>query len=66
MIEYYLPALIKLCNLAAAVKLMANIRDLLVRNMGPDFLLSLWKFFFGGIVWLQSALPDRYQRSASK
>jgi len=65
MIEYYLPALLKLCRLAEAVRLLASIRDLLVRNIGPDF-YSLMEVFFCGITWLKSALPDRYQGSASK
>jgi len=36
MIEYYLPAFLKLCKLAAAVKLLARIWEVLVRNIGPD------------------------------
>jgi hypothetical protein len=46
MIEHYLPALLKVCKLAAAVKLLASIWELLVRNIGPDILLLFFSFFF--------------------
>ena len=45
MIEYYLPALLKLCKLAAAVQLLASIWDLLVRNIGPEF-YCLYEAYF--------------------
>ena len=65
MIENYVPALLKLCNLVAAVKRLASIRDLLVTNIGPDFYCH-YGGSFCGIAWLQSALPDRYHGSTSK
>ena len=45
MIEYYLPAVLKLCRLAATVRLLASIRDLLVVNIGLDFYCLMEVFF---------------------
>jgi len=56
MIEYYLPALLKLCRLIAAVRLLASIRDLLVRNIGPDF-YCLMEFF-----WLYCLVAVSFDR----
>jgi len=58
MIEYFLPAFLKLCKLAAAVKLLASFWELLVRNIGPDF----YSHFGASFLWCCLVAVSSYRQ----